>query len=86
MSKNNEQTSGVPLKPPSCPPFANIKKGDKVRRMLAGSIPMALKVSEVTEDKIKCGPWEFCRATGAEIDEELGWDATRTGSFLLPNT
>jgi len=40
-------------------------------------ITMTLKVTKVTEDRIYCGEpgvgWCFDRATGAEIDEELGW-------------
>jgi len=57
------------------------KVGDFVIRNMAGII-MKLKVSEITNDLIKCGPWEFDRQTGAEIDEDLGWDNNRTGSFI----
>jgi len=60
-----------------------LKPGDTVVRMLAGEIPMPLKVTEVTEDLIKCGPWQFDRATGAELDEELGWTVEKTGSWLV---
>lgn len=62
--------------------FNDIKVDDIITRMLAGVIPMDLKVSEVTEDLIICGPWKFSKKNGAEIDEDLGWDETHTGSFI----
>jgi hypothetical protein len=63
-----------------------LRQGDEVTRMLSGVIPMRLRVTEVTEDHIVCGEWKFDRNTGAEIDEELGWTATLSGSFLVPPT
>jgi hypothetical protein len=62
----------------------NINPGDTVTRMLAGTIPMKLKVSTVSPSKIVCGPWEFCALTGAEIDDDLGWGPPpqMTGSYL----
>ena len=69
-------------------PISSVKKGDTVRRMLAGTIPMDVKVTDLTEEKILCGKegdgWEFDRRTGAEIDDFLGWGAPpkMTGSFL----
>ena len=64
--------------------MTNIKKDDMVTRMLAGTIPMELKVTEVTDTKIICGPWEFDKATGAEIDDYLNWGPSPkfTGSYL----
>ena len=75
--------------------FHHLKPGDTAIRMLGGSIPMLVKVVEVLPDRIRCdvaeGPvitdgnyWEFDRATGAEIDDELGWGPAHgvTGSFL----
>lgn len=63
--------------------FADIKAGDQVERMLAGTVPMKLKVVEVTSDLIVCGGgWTFSRRNGAEIDEDLGWNEQQTGSFL----
>jgi hypothetical protein len=52
--------------------------------MLAGVVPMELKVTEVTENRIKCGDLEFDRTTGVEEDGELGWGVAygTTGSFL----
>jgi hypothetical protein len=60
-----------------------IKTGDRVVRMLAGTVPMTLKVTDVTDDRIVCGAWAFSRANGAEIDEDLGWDENLTGSLLV---
>lgn len=63
-----------------------MKVGDKVTRMLAGTIPMELTITAMTEDRIICGDWEFDLKTGAEIDEELGWGPppkfAMTGSFI----
>lgn len=51
--------------------------GQFVVRLLAEDVPMHLRVTEVTEDRIYCGArgqgYEFDRATGVEIDEEIGW-------------
>lgn len=62
-----------------------IKVGDTVTRFLGGA-EMTLNVTEVTDDRIKCGGWEFDKATGAEIDEDLGWGPppkyAYTGSFI----
>lgn len=67
--------------------FRDVKAGDKVTRLLAGSIPMELQVVSVDDRLIHCGPfgWTFCRDTGAEVDECLGWGAPplQTGSFLV---
>jgi hypothetical protein len=66
----------------------DLKVGDKVTRMLAGTIPLELKVSEVTEDRIICGAWEFDRNLGYEIDEYFGWGVPgedgkiMSGSFI----
>ena len=61
-----------------------MKEGDKVTRMLAGCLPMELKITELTDDLVVCGPWQFDRATGAEIDEDLDWGPPprHTGSVL----
>lgn len=52
-----------------------VKPGDKVTRMLAGTIPMELNVTEVTETEILCGHrdegYKFDRKTGVEIDEDI---------------
>lgn len=71
----------------------DVKVGDKLIRLLGGKLEIPVIVGEVTDDTIKVGsedgiiPWEegwtFNRITGAEIDEELGWDGiTVTGSFI----
>lgn len=62
--------------------FMSIKPGDKIERLLGGSVPMELVVTDVTETEIVCGPWRFCRLTGGEIDEDLEWDGIHTGSVL----
>lgn len=50
-------------------------------RNMAG-IEMKLRITEVTDKLIVCGSWTFDRATGAEIDEDLGWGPNLTGSVL----
>ena len=42
--------------------------GDIVIRNMVG-IKQNHRITEITEDRIICGPWEFCRDTGVEIDE-----------------
>lgn len=69
-----------------------VNTGDKVTRWLAGTLPMPMVVLTVVGDVITCSPveapieikYEFDRATGAEIDEELGWGPKFgvTGSVL----
>jgi len=58
-----------------------MKVGDKVIRILAG-LPMDLIVTAIDDEFIHCGPWKFDKVSGAEIDEELGWGANGTGSYL----
>lgn len=63
--------------------LSDVVVGDTVYRWFAGlSSPMQLRVTAVTPDRIVCGSWEFDRQTGAEIDEDLGWGPTWTGSFI----
>ena len=64
--------------------LTGVRVGDQVIRWLGGEVPMKLVVTEVTSERIKCGPWEFDRRTGAEIDEDLGWGVKGTGSFIQP--
>lgn len=67
--------------------FENLKVGDVVTRMLGGTIPMRLSVSAITDRIITCSAWQFDKATGAEIDEDLGWGPPplMTGSYLDPS-
>ncbi len=52
--------------------LADVKAGDFVERWFGGGPKqMLLRVSEVTDAKIICGPWEFDRRTGHEIDEKM---------------
>jgi hypothetical protein len=66
--------------------LANVQPGQTVRRMLAGTIPVDLKVAAVDDEFIYCGPvpvpgappneypgWKFDRTYGYEIDEDLVW-------------
>ena len=48
-----------------------MKIGDTVTRWLCGSIPMKLKITDLTQNKIICGNWEFDRETGVEIDNMI---------------
>lgn len=77
--------------------FSDVKVGDVVVRLLAGVVPMKLRVTEVTDDRILCGispsdneplagePWAFDRKTGIEEDERFGWGVKygATGSYLV---
>jgi hypothetical protein len=65
----------------------SLRVGDVVVSMLAGTLPMKLQVSDITEQVIVCSAWQFDRATGAEIDEELGWGPPplMTGSYIDPS-
>ena len=68
--------------------LSELKPGDKVYRWLPGcSAPMPMTVKSITANRIVCvGGWEFDRATGAEVDEELGWGPGGiTGSYIEPN-
>lgn len=72
--------------PTACQTYlANIKPEDIVTRMLAGTIPIELKVEKVENGIIHLyGGWTFNQQTGMEIDEDLGWDGlTYSGSFLV---
>lgn len=51
--------------------FPKLQKDDIILRQLGGLIPMELKITDVTEDRIICGSWEFDRNTGIEIDEMI---------------
>jgi hypothetical protein len=56
---------------------------DTVFRWFPGiSVPMELKVTVVTSNRILCGDWEFDRQTGAEIDEFLGWGPAGSGTYI----
>jgi hypothetical protein len=60
-----------------------MKVGDTVHRMLGCELDMPLRVTDITEEHVVCGPWKFRRDTGGEVDEDLDWDGIRrTGSYL----
>jgi hypothetical protein len=54
--------------------FDDVEVGDIVVRRLAGSLPMAMKVTGLDETTIYCGRWKFLKSTGGEVDDERGWD------------
>lgn len=62
-----------------------LERGDRVMRTLGGEVPMPMHVTEVTPVHIFCGPYKFSKATGGEIDEDLGWDGKLTGSTIQPD-
>jgi len=61
--------------------LSELRVGDVVTRNMAGVI-MKFKVTEIIGNYIYCGAWKFSATNGAEIDEELGWDERRSGSFI----
>lgn len=74
--------------------FDEVKPGDMVLRLLGEAVQLKLHVKAVTDAHIYCTPpgvswdldqcWKFMRTTGAEVDEELGWDGVNlTGSRLI---
>jgi len=79
--------------------FEYVKVGDIIHRMFASAKlgraamkPMKLRVTEVDEKFIYCGPsnvgWKFRKDCGAEVDEELEWGQEKngvvhTGSYLV---
>jgi len=62
--------------------FKSLRPGDKVTRLLCGSIPMEITVTKVDDTLVHCGDWTFDIMTGAEVDEDLGWGPQGTGSVL----
>lgn len=58
--------------------------GDTVLRLLSSGPAQRLKVTEIDENYIYCGPWKFLKATGGEVDEDLDWDGYQTGSMVHP--
>ena len=60
-----------------------IRVGDIVRRKLGGAVKCDIKVTEIDDTYIHCGPWKFLKTNGAEVDEDCDWDGiTQTGSYL----
>ena len=57
--------------------FTDVKVGDTVTRLLAESIPMQLEVTDVTQDRIICGEWEFDRKSGIEVDDFIPMTISR---------
>ncbi len=44
--------------------FEKLRVGDVVVRMLAGTLPIKLQVSDITEQLIVCSAWQFDKVTG----------------------
>lgn len=63
--------------------LSDIQVGDAVVRILGG-VEMRLLVTKITADEIQCGAWVFSRKNGAELDPDLGWNETHSGSFIQP--
>ena len=66
--------------------FSDLKPGDTVTRMLAGTVPVVCTVEKVEDGIVyMAGGWTFDQLTGIEEDEELGWGVRfgYTGSFLV---
>ena len=64
--------------------FRLLKVGDPAWRSFCGLLDCwpVLFVDE-EEDTVTIGMgWKFCRRCGAELDDDLGWDCVRSGSFL----
>lgn len=63
-----------------------IKVGDTLTRLLGGTVPHVGQVTAIdgaNDQFIFAGMWTFRLSTGAEIDEDLGWDGrTITGSYI----
>lgn len=60
----------------------NLRVGDKVIRLLAGTLPMHLIITKILPNKIVCGDYEFCRDCGVEQDEYLEWNCSHSGSYI----
>ena len=62
------------------------KVGDKVTRMLGGSIPINMVIDKIEDGIITASLWTFDEETGAEVDEYLDWGPPpkHTGSFIIP--
>ena len=61
----------------------NAQPGDVVERVMGGEVVMKLMVTDTDDIFINCGPWQFRRDTGHEVDPELEWDGVvNSGSFI----
>jgi hypothetical protein len=64
--------------------LGDVLVGDIVDRIMCGVPMMKLAVTEVTEERVICGSWQFDKKTGGEIDEDMDWTPSSTGSFIAP--
>ena len=71
--------------------FSHVKVGDKVYRAMGKTtgrpLIMELWCTELDARFIYCGApgvgWKFSRDSGAEVDEDLGWNTRGTGTYLV---
>jgi len=85
MGEVMAETRPLPLYPEEADWLNNLRVGDPVERWLGGEPPpMKLRVTAIKKDLIVCGWYTFDLASGAEVDEALGWRiGTRvTGSYI----
>lgn len=68
--------------------MSRFKEGQKVIRLLAGTIPVPMTITRVHEGLVHCGPWQFDDETGIEEDPELGFGVEfgLTGSYIKETT
>ncbi len=64
----------------------DLRPGDRVLRSIADGPATAMTITAIEQGVVSCGPWRFDAATGAEIDDELGWGPPpgTTGSYIVP--
>lgn len=81
MQNNDPRIAGYTSLTPGL--LDNVKVGDKVIRSFGmGELKMPMTVTKITDTEIKCGGWRFDRRFGFEIDDDLGWGAHGTGTWL----
>jgi hypothetical protein len=64
--------------------MSRFQEGQKVMRLLAGTIEMPMTITKVHEGLAHCGPWTFDDETGVEEDPDLGFGVAQglTGSYI----
>lgn len=87
LQKDKTGWAHIPINPEDTKAIRDLVPGDSVTRYISSArIPMALKVTKVTDTLIECGPWTFDRETGMEEDADLSWGRHygQTGSWIEP--
>ncbi len=62
--------------------LVTLKKGDPVIRMVAGTYPQQLTVTDITDTHIICEDHKFNKQTGLEEDEDILWEELVHPSYL----